>query len=102
MADGSGYLLPRDPDNVLIEDVSGNTVSCPAFSGLLWLHSNQTGVKTARMELTGGFALFPSPTGKADPVGPRLPLLGGLALYHNDFKLVIDYKNLDFSLGEQV
>lgn len=99
VADASGYLLQRVRD-CTYQGVGG-AVDCVAFEADLWLHSKETGGQSMRLELLGGFAFPPSPAAGA-PAGSSLPLLGGLALYVNDMKLVVDDKNLDFSLGEQV
>lgn len=100
VADASGYKLNRLQD-CTFEGVSGATGTCPAFWADLWLHSEAIGGESIRLELPEGFVLCPTPTVLGSPPGPRLPLLGGRALYVNDMKLVIDYKNLDFSLGAQ-
>lgn len=95
----SSYLLQREQD-CTYQGVGG-AVDCVAFEADLWLHSKETGGQSMRLELLEGFAFSPSTTAGA-PGGPGLPLLGSLALYVNDMKLVVDDKNLDFSLGEQV
>ena len=101
VSDASGYLLER-AGNVTIEGVTGEPIDCPAFAADLWLHSKAEGGKSVRFELHGGFTLYPVGATLVGPDGPSLPLLGALALYVNDMKLVTDYKNLAFSLGEQV
>lgn len=102
VCDPSGYLLARQPEDRTYEGVTGATITCPAFDANLWLHAKEVGGNSIRLELPSGFVLYPRPTTPGDARGPGLPLLGGLALYANDLKLVVDYKNLDFSLGEQV
>jgi len=101
VADASGYKLLRRY-NRRFEGISGVTRDCPAFEADLWLHSKEVGGKSMRLELPEGFALCPAPTNPTMPPGPTLPLLGGQALFVNDMKVVADYKNLDFSLDEQV
>ena len=101
VADAAGYKLPQLRD-CAFEGVSGNTGTCPAFKADLWLHSKEVGGKSMRLELPEGFAFCPAPASPMMPPGPSLPLLGGLAFYLNDMKVVGDYKNLDFSLDEQV
>lgn len=99
--DSSGYLLPPIPGDMHIEEVSGTVVVRPRFDADLWLFPNSPRRSIHRLELDGGFALYPTPADPGAPQGPRLPLLGGLALYVNDMTLSVDYKSPYFSLREQ-
>lgn len=102
VSDASGYRLSQLQE-CTFEGATGTTADSPTFAADLWLHSSESGGTSMRLELfSDGFVLCPTPTTQGSPPGPSLPLLGSLALFMNDIKLVVDYKNLDFTLGEQV
>lgn len=101
VADASGYVLRRWYD-CEFEGVSGTTITCPAFVADLWVHTKQANGKSMRLALPNGFTFHPAPHAPEGAPGPSLPLLGGLAMYVNDVKLVVDYVGLVYSLGQQV
>jgi hypothetical protein len=60
----------------------------------VWLYPNVRGTRRAAprgkpylLEMRDGIAVYPR---DADPVGPRLPLLGLPALLHNDLDFFLD------------
>lgn len=64
------------------------------YGATVWLHPNVPGTRTVRLqerphllEMPRGIAVYAR---DADPLGPRLPLLGLPALLHNDLDLFLD------------
>lgn len=102
VADSSGYLLTRLPNDLVIEVANGAEIICPRFVCDLWVLPNNDRCAVLRVRLDAGFALHPVAGTSEAPEGPSLPLLGGLALHVNNLRLTVNYRDLDFSLGPQV
>jgi hypothetical protein len=83
------------PNPVMVNDASGNNHQMPLYDGCLWLLPNNNSTSPFRVDLDGGFTLFPENLGV---LGPRIPLLGGRALSTAKFILTVDYISSRFSL----
>jgi hypothetical protein len=120
--------LRRRPRGVKVIDSRGVSESHPLYDADLWLHSNLPGIAPLRVELDRGitvyedlapqaeaasrlsflaryFRPFWSGSGMAEPkelrvpIGLPLPLLGARALRTAELQVLINYKNLTFSIG---
>ena len=92
-----------------VTDASGKSAHFKRRQAKIWLHPypEGTGLGTLDLQIAGGILVYePLQTGQPaaanlQPVGPHLPLIGARAFFPLKLEVLIDYKNLRVTIGDQ-
>jgi hypothetical protein len=87
--------LPRFALQARVRSVAGEQLM-PVYEADVWLHSfpKDTGLPPLNLEVDGGIVCYRKPKARKSKtlsLGPRLPLLGGLALRSQGLRVALDY-----------
>jgi hypothetical protein len=90
--------LPKLAMQARVRSVRGEEL-IPVYEADVWLHPfpKRTDLPPLNLEVDGGIVCYTKPKGRksrASSPGPRLPLLGGLALRSQGLRVLLDYRRL--------